>query len=273
MQNNSGNKFNYISTQNSAFKSSIISKEELQNKKIERFQNTNSQELEIKNNRKARNQDIELQSNTKNIEKNQDENEIRKNQFGVVEHVQNTDKTNNENYSYGIDVKSMVNFGEIINTHGVRGLFVVECYFSNSFEYVEKNLIYFYEKKLPLKIELINKDEIIMSSPLIKNVDSAKNMVGKYLKCYKKDIISGNLSTNDYIVGHLIGANVYYSGTTLCIGSVSDILNFSGVIFIEITTEDKQSNMLLKDYIEFNSDNIVDINIKNNFIIINQNNN
>ena len=187
---------------------------------------------------------------------------------------QHNQLSNEENKRYGANLGLMINFAKIVGTHGVKGFFVADCYFSNPAEYLSADKVYFYDKKIKLKIEgtkTASQGQIalILSNPLINTPEKAKEMVGKFLKCQKADIPQAP-KEGQYTVAHLIGLKAYYAGSSNIIGKITDVADLFGDIMLEITMQDDIANTAKKEYVLFNDINVREINIKNDFIILNK---
>jgi 16S rRNA processing protein RimM len=161
-------------------------------------------------------------------------------------------------------------FGKITSTHGVKGAFVVDVNFENPEEYIFKDKVYYYQKLIPLKI-VGRKGEkgLILSSPLIESLEKAKLMIGKNLHC-KRSEIEYEEKQGEYLVADLIGLYVYKISEDKIFGKVTDVIDYSGDILLEVTSENILSNTITTDYIIFSERFVDEVNIEKNFIIIKQ---
>jgi 16S rRNA processing protein RimM len=174
-----------------------------------------------------------------------------------------------DNIEYSKESPDMIIFAKIVGVHGIRGAFTADSFFEFPEKFINENKVYFYNKKIPLKIEGKKKDRVILSTPFVDSVDKARSMVGKFLKCYKSDIPKPQRE-GEYTVAHLIGLKAYYAGSSVCFGTVVGLTNNLSSVILEIEIENKQTNVTKKEYILFNNTYVGEINLEQNFIIINK---
>lgn len=136
----------------------------------------------------------------------------------------------------GVPILDLIEVGQIVNTHGIRGEVKINSWVDDLSEF-EDFEEYFYKKsgefvKLTPKTLRFHKNCAIVKFEEISDMTQAETFKGTVLFTEK----SNNLPENVYYVGDLIGLSVVSEGKE--IGKVTDVFKTGANDVYEVKTED-----------------------------------
>ena len=167
--------------------------------------------------------------------------------------------------NYNIKDKWVI-VGEIIKTHGTRGLVKVISYCEKPHSIFDYHPIVLKSTGEKIDFELFEKKNNLKTNQFTARIKSSKNMetskvfVGEKLLANKKKF--QNLKKNNFFYSDLEGCNVIDLNKK-SIGRVSRIFNFGAGDILEITKFEDNSTIL----INFNRTNFPKVSINNREII------
>ncbi len=126
----------------------------------------------------------------------------------------------------------LIEVGQIVNTHGIRGEVKLNPWTDDLYDLLDLDV--FYNKDgVPLKAESarVHKNVVIIKLFGINNMNDAEKMKGQTLYTEKTPLPEGR-----YYIKDLIGLNVYENDTLL--GTLTDVFNTGANDIYEVKTTD-----------------------------------
>ena len=161
-------------------------------------------------------------------------------------------------------MSSYLEIGQIVNTHGIKGMIKVKPFTDDikEFEYFKKIYIENKTGRKEYKIDEVkyHKDMVILKLNGIDRIEDAENLKNSYIIISREDAIP--LKENEYYIVDLLGLEVYTDDGIL-LGNLDDIYN-TGSNDIYVVKDELGKQILLPAI----SDVIKKIDIENKRIIV-----
>ena len=161
-------------------------------------------------------------------------------------------------------MSSYLEIGQIVNTHGIKGMIKVKPFTDDikEFEYFKKIYIENKTGRKEYKIDEVkyHKDMVILKLNGIDRIEDAENLKNSYIIILREDAIP--LKENEYYIVDLLGLEVY-TDEGILLGNLDDIYN-TGSNDIYVVKDELGKQILLPAI----SDVIKKIDIENKRIIV-----
>lgn len=161
-------------------------------------------------------------------------------------------------------MSSYLEIGQIVNTHGIKGMIKVKPFTDDikEFEYFKKIYIENKTGRKEYKIDEVkyHKDMVILKLNGIDRIEDAENLKNSYIIILREDAIP--LKENEYYIVDLLGLEVY-TDEGILLGNLDDIYN-TGSNDIYVVKDEFGKQILLPAI----SDVIKKIDIENKRIIV-----
>lgn len=138
-------------------------------------------------------------------------------------------------------VKKLLEIGEIVNTHGLKGEVKVNPWCDSPQVLCGMKFVYVQDKKVKVISARQQKNLAIMLLSGIDSIEKAANICGTILYANRDDMI---LEKGRYFVQDIIGCKIYDIDTKRLYGIVSDVFK-TGANDVYQITDDRSKNFLL----------------------------
>jgi 16S rRNA processing protein RimM len=176
-------------------------------------------------------------------------------------------------------VNKYVEFGKIVDTHGLKGEIVVDCLFKNVEHFLAFGVFIKDEEEFkPLNIRKngVKKDGIILKIADVESFEVARTWVKKIIFSPREALEmldDGNSDT--YFVADLIGLKVLIEGYEEAYGMVADVVDFGGGPLLEVNLASEhpknKGKSSLVEYHQKNPHTVKEVDLKKSHIIFKNN--
>ena len=118
--------------------------------------------------------------------------------------------------------KELLETGEIVNTHGIRGEVKINPWCDEPEFLLEFDTFYIDEKPIEVLTSRVHKNCVLASLKGVNDVNAAMALRGKVICIDKSEI---ELDDDQYFIADLIGLEVFDSESNQVVGEISDVLN------------------------------------------------
>jgi len=117
---------------------------------------------------------------------------------------------------------NLLESGEIVNTHGVRGEVKINPWCDSADFLLDFDKFYVDGKAIDVMSARVHKNCVLASLKGVNDINAAMALRGKTISINKSDI---ELEEGQYFISDLIGLEVYDTESETVVGRISDVLN------------------------------------------------
>lgn len=117
---------------------------------------------------------------------------------------------------------NLLESGEIVNTHGIRGEVKINPWCDSPDFLLEFDEFYIDGKAVKVNSARVHKNCVLASLKGVNDINAAMALRGKIISVNKDDV---ELEEGQYFISDLIGLEVYDVETSAVVGEIADVLN------------------------------------------------